>query len=84
MGGFPKPILHGLCTFGIVGRSVLNEFCDRDPARFGSYEARFAGVVYPGETIVANYWREGDDVFVRATTKERGEPVLEQAAVKVK
>jgi acyl dehydratase len=83
MGGFDKPILHGLCTFGIVGRSIMNEFCDRDPSRFKSYEARFAGVVFPGETIVATYWKEGSQVFVRATTKERREPVLEQAFVEV-
>jgi acyl dehydratase len=84
MGGFPRPILHGLCTFGFVGRSLMNEFCDKDASRFLSYEARFAGVVYPGETIVASYWKEGPQVFVRATTKERGEPVLEQAVAEVK
>ena|SRR5437588_5266629 len=84
MGGFPKPILHGLCTYGIVGRAVLNEFCDKDPARFRSYDARFAGVVYPGETIVAQFWKEGGQVFIRATTKERGEPVLEQAVVEIR
>lgn len=83
MGGFPKPILHGLCTFGFVGRAVLDQFCDRDPSRFLSYEARFVGVVYPGETIEASLWKEGGRVFLWATTKERGEPVLEQAVVEI-
>ena len=83
MGGFPRPILHGLCTFGFVGRALLNEFCEQDPARFHSYEARFAGVVFPGETIVADFWKEGTQVFIRATTKERGEPVLEQAVAEI-
>lgn len=84
MGGFPKPILHGLCTYGFIGRAVLSEFCDKDPSRFLSYDARFAGVVYPGETIVADLWKEGSSVFIRATTKERGEPVLEQTVIEVK
>jgi acyl dehydratase len=84
MAGFPKPILHGLCTFGFVGRAILNEVCEQDPAGLVSYEARFAGVVYPGETIEASLWKEGSEVFVRATTKERGEPVLEQSVAEIR
>ena len=84
MAGFPKPILHGLCTYGFVGRAIMNEFCGQDPSRFRSFDARFAGVVYPGETIAASFWQEGSRVHVRATTRERGEPVLEQAVAEIR
>ena len=84
MAGFPKPILHGLCTYGFVGRAIMNEFCGQDPSRFRSFDARFAGVVYPGETIAASFWQEGSRVHVRATTRERKEPVLEQAVAEIR
>jgi multifunctional beta-oxidation protein len=83
MGGFDAPILHGLCTFGYVGRAILGAFCDDDPARFKDFEARFVGVVYPGETIVTEMWREDDRILVRARTKERGELVINNAAATV-
>jgi acyl dehydratase len=83
MAGFPRPILHGLCTFGIVGRAVLMAMADGDVARFRSFEARFGGVVFPGETIVAKLWDVDGAVRVEATTAERGEPVLVNAAVEL-
>src|SRR5262249_15806695 len=57
MGGFDRPILHGLCTFGFVGRSILRSFCANEPARLKALEVRFAGVVFPGETIVTEMWK---------------------------
>jgi multifunctional beta-oxidation protein len=83
MGGFDAPILHGLCTFGYVGRAILGAFCEDDPARFQDFEARFVGVVYPAETIVTEMWREGARILVRARTKERGELVINNAAATV-
>ena len=83
MGGFDTPILHGLCTFGYVGRAILGKFCDDDPIRLKDFEARFVGVVYPGETIVTEMWREEGRVLVRARTKERGELVIHNAAATV-
>jgi multifunctional beta-oxidation protein len=83
MGGFDIPILHGLCTFGFVGRAILGEFCENDVTRFKAFEARFVGIVYPGETIVAEMWREGNRVLVQARTKERGELVINNAAATV-
>jgi multifunctional beta-oxidation protein len=81
MGGFEKPILHGLCTFGHVGRAVLARWCGDDPARFKDFEARFAGVVYPGETIVTEMWDEGQGrIVLQARTRERGDLVLNAAA----
>lgn len=84
MGGFDTPILHGLCTFGYVGRAVLARWCGNDPARFKAFEARFAGVVYPGETIVTEMWDEGQGrIVVRALTRERGELVLNAASATI-
>jgi acyl dehydratase len=84
LGGYPKPILHGLCTFGHVGRAVLHRFCGSDPAKLRDLEVRFSGVVYPGETIVTEMWQEGPTrVVVQAKTRERGEVVLSNAAATI-
>ncbi|MFW6050633.1 MAG: MaoC/PaaZ C-terminal domain-containing protein [Myxococcota bacterium] len=71
--GFGKPILHGLCTYGYVGRAVLREACGGDPARLRALSGQFRKPVWPGETIVTEGWREGDRVVLRASTKERPE-----------
>jgi acyl dehydratase len=84
LGGFDRPILHGLCTFGFVGRAVLHACCGGDPARFKDFEVRFSGVVYPGETIVTDIWRESDNrVVLQARTAERGEAVISNAAATI-
>jgi acyl dehydratase len=77
MAGFGKPILHGLCTYGFVGRAILEKECDRDPARFRSFAGQFRKPVWPGETLLTEGWREGDKIIVRATVTSRpGEPVF--------
>jgi len=81
MGGFDVPILHGLCSYGIVCKAVVDHALGGDVARVARYQARFAGVVFPGETIVTSMWREGSQVIVAAKTKERGTPVISNAAV---
>lgn len=58
--GFPRPILHGLCTYGMTCKALVDTLLDGDATRVGSYGARFAGVVFPGETIRASVWHEGD------------------------
>jgi acyl dehydratase len=83
LGGFDRPILHGLCTFGHVGRAILYSCCGGDPARFKDFEVRFSGVVFPGETIVTDIWQEGGRCLVQARTKERGEAVIANAAATV-
>ncbi len=84
MGGFEKPILHGLCTFGHVGRAVLQAYCANDPGKFKSIKVRFAGSVYPGETIITQMWRENDDtILLKAKVAERGIDVITNAAVKL-
>jgi len=82
MGGFDKPILHGLCSYGIVCKAVVDAALDGDVSRVAGYRARFAGVVFPGETLVTSVWKEGDDtLIVSAQAKERGTPVISNAAV---
>jgi len=65
IGGFPKPILHGLCTYGFTGRALLHSLCDSDPARFRHMEGRFASPVLPGEELTVRMWRTepGEAVF---------------------
>lgn len=65
--GFPAPILHGLCTYGIVLREVTEALLDGDATRVGGFRARFAGVVFPGETLRVRAWDTGDDLVVAAT-----------------
>jgi acyl dehydratase len=81
-GGFDRPILHGLCTYGIVCKAVLDEALAGDAAAVTRYRARFSGVVFPGETIVIRMWCEDDGrVVVTAHAKERDAPVITNAAV---
>lgn len=54
--GFPRPILHGLCTYGFAGRALLQALCGGDPARFGGLEARFTRPVLPGDTLTVRAW----------------------------
>jgi acyl dehydratase len=84
LGGFDTPILHGLCSFGIVCKAVVDGALDSDVTKVARYQARFAGVVFPGETIVTSMWREGDQVLIRAATKERDSAVITNAAITVK
>ncbi len=56
MGGFDRPILHGLCSFGFTGRGLLHEVCGSDPDRFVSMAARFSKPVLPGEELTVEVW----------------------------
>ncbi|GAA5938562.1 uncharacterized protein JCM15063_005355 [Sporobolomyces koalae] len=75
VGGFEQPILHGLCSFGISGKHIFQKF-----GAFKDIKVRFAGVLYPGETIVTEMWKEGDKVVFVTKCKERGSTVLSAAA----
>ncbi len=84
--GFPAPILHGRCSYGIVLRTVTDELLDGDAAKVGGFAARFAGVVFPGETIRVQAWDSGEQIVVNATIassreERNGAPVLADCVV---
>ncbi len=82
LGGFDRPILHGLCTYGVVGKAVIDTVLDGKAGRARRYQARFAGVVFPGETVVTRIWEEADDmVLLEAVVEERAATVLSHAAL---
>lgn len=82
--GFDRPILHGLCTYGIVGKAVVDHALGSEPTRVASFAARFSGVVFPGETIVTRIWEEEDRLSVVAEVEERGVTVLSNGTVGVR
>jgi acyl dehydratase len=58
-GGFARPILHGLCTYGSVARVLLHALANGDPARFREMSGRFSKPVFPGESFSVEVWTEG-------------------------
>jgi acyl dehydratase len=78
--GFPCPILHGLATFGLVGRALLRAVCEGDPARFGRMDCRFSAPVFPGETIRTEIWRTAEGAAFRARAVERDVVVVGNGA----
>jgi acyl dehydratase len=82
--GFDRPILHGLASYGVVCKSVVDGVLDGDPTRLRHYAVRFAGSVYPGETVETAVWRNGDRLTLRATCPDRdGQSVLTHATMEV-
>ncbi|MDB5521837.1 MAG: MaoC-like dehydratase [Tardiphaga sp.] len=75
-GGFPKPILHGMCTYGITCRGVLQTYADYDPSAFKQHGVRFSSPVYPGETVSMDLWKDGNVVSFEAKVKQRGVTVI--------
>jgi len=81
--GFPRPILHGLATFGVAGHAILKTLCGYDPARFKSIAGRFSSPVFPGETIRTEMWRDGPIVSFRARLVERDVVVLNNGRAEI-
>ncbi|WP_460770975.1 MaoC family dehydratase [Nocardiopsis nanhaiensis] len=75
--GFDAPILHGLASYGIVAKTVVDHVLDGDAHRLTGLSARFSGTLVPGQTIRTELWRTGDELLLRATCPESdGAPVL--------
>ncbi len=74
--GFPKPILHGLCTYGMTCKALTDALLDGDATQVGSYGARFAGVVFPGETLRVGIWKERDKVLATVTAPGRDDATV--------
>ena len=81
--GFDRPILHGLCSFGIATRAILASYCDYDPVRLRSIKLRFSKPVYPGETIRVEMWRRGDIISFRATVADRAVVALDHGRAEI-
>jgi acyl dehydratase len=74
--GFPRPILHGLCTYGVAGHAILRTYCNYQPERLSALSVRFSSPVYPGETIRTEMWRRGGTILFRSRAVERDVVVL--------
>ena len=81
--GFDRPILHGLCSFGVATRAILQSCCNDDPAKLKSVSLRFSSPVYPGETIVTEMWKDGNVVSFRAKVAERDVVVLNNGRAEI-
>ncbi|MFF9864145.1 MULTISPECIES: MaoC/PaaZ C-terminal domain-containing protein [unclassified Streptomyces] len=82
LAGFDRPILHGLCTYGMTLKAVVDTLLDGDVTRVRSYGTRFAGVVFPGETLRIRMWRQDGGVRVAVSAAERDDaPVLADTLV---
>jgi acyl dehydratase len=79
--GYDRPFLHGLCTYGVVARAVVGAVCDGVPERLEAYEARFAGLVFPGDTLRVQLWHTAADEAVLDAHTERG-PALSAGRVR--
>jgi acyl dehydratase len=81
LGGFDRPILHGLCTYGFTGRALLGALCDDDVTRFRHIEGRFSSPVLPGDALTIRAWRTGDGEAV-FTTSVGDRTVIDQGLVR--
>ena len=82
MGGFDRPILHGLCTYGVVCRAVVYEACGGDVNKMKEFKARFSQPVFPGQAITTKGWNMGDGTIYLTAETENG-IVLNQAYAKI-
>jgi len=77
LAGFPKPILHGLCTYGFTGRALLHTLCGSDPARFTGMNVRFTRPVMPGDALTVRMWEEGSGEALFQTVTQDGTTVID-------
>jgi acyl dehydratase len=75
--GFPRPILHGMASFGIAAHAILRTVAGYAPERLAAIEARFARPIFPGETVRTEMWENGAHVAFRCRTVERGEVAID-------
>ena len=76
--GFSRPILHGLCTFAMAGRAIVESCLGFEHDRLGALRARFSAPVYPGETLRTQIWRAGEGFAFRCRSAERDAVVIDQ------
>jgi acyl dehydratase len=83
-GGFDRPILHGLCTYGVTGRALLQALCGSDPARFQSMSGRFTRPVFPGDTLTVAIWidEDADGAARFQTSTQDGNVVIDRGVMR--
>ena len=81
--GFARPILHGLCTYGIAGRAVLRHAAGGNVAKLTSFGARFAAPVFPGDTLTTEGWANGDGTFAVQVKNQDGKAVLSHSTATI-
>jgi acyl dehydratase len=67
-GGFERPILHGLCTYGFATRSIVGELLDGDVSRLKEFSARFTDTVFPGDVLTTQGWHSGEAYIIQVST----------------
>jgi len=81
--GFERPILHGLCSFGVSGHALLKTLCGWNPARLKEIGCRFSSPVYPGETLRVEMWQRGEAVQFRTWAVQRKVVVLSHGSARI-
>lgn len=76
LGGFDKPILHGLCQYGIAAKLIVQSLCDHDSHKLRMISVRFTSHVFPGDKLIVRGWVDGTSVVFEMRTKERGDVVI--------
>ncbi|MCY3779635.1 MAG: MaoC/PaaZ C-terminal domain-containing protein [Chloroflexi bacterium] len=85
VGGYEKPILHGLCSYGFAARAIIKHFCENDSHRLCGLDVRFSHHVFPGETLLTEMWRHSpSEVRFRTQVKERSAVVLSHGCARIK
>ncbi|WP_144640436.1 MaoC family dehydratase [Bordetella genomosp. 13] len=81
--GMPRPILHGLCSYGMAARALVRACCDQQPERLRAIALRFSAPVLPGETLVVRIWRDGRTAYFQARVRERDLVVLNNGVAEI-
>ncbi len=82
-GGFERPILHGMCTYGFATRAIVHSVCQSDPSRLKSFATRFMNVVFPGEILIIEGWKTDKGDYIIRTSTQDGRVVLGNAIAEV-
>lgn len=84
MAGFDTPIMHGLCTYGVICKAVVDCCASGDASRLASFRGRFASPAFCGQTIVTRIWKEEGGYLVQAESKESGQPLFTASKARLK
>lgn len=76
LGGFSKPIMHGLASFGVSVRAILKQYANNDPSLFKAIKVRFTKPVYPGDTLKVEMWQEGNRIHFRTLIADSNVEVI--------